>query len=491
MDDFQFNQHMNKKKRDDDRFPRQSDVDNIMSSLPRRKTLQKRPFFYISSLAAACLLFIITTLGIINQPGDEADLREYYEQEKEKFEESLGVEKTEMFYEVERAEEIVQSFDGDPDSIAFHDAKERIDDLLTTPVQYANEQNLNDQNIRVFTEDILGFFGMFQPSMQEWWNEQTVSVNWETADIAALRSEDSTGKDQVNDAIQTLHDQGYRILVKGEGSDFLVVPDYPEIRNLIDYDFDEWMYTYAEAMDQLQPSIAPFDQYEKDEWKEMWGDVETVIHAYNSSFEWTYTFMNPLRSHMEALLMLGLEEGETIPENTRREFHLLIEENAESPFVPILRDAYYTYQESDWQRIDLNQDMFSVMLDILDGEIEYNVREVDRIESGGLWLLNEEEQEAYEALSFAGLSPKEVLRIMIQSVRDQNTEALNKLSRNMSFLEVDPVLSKLAQDPANLKYYLTDEKGERITYHFVTREDQLTITFQLSEDNWILTDIRS
>ncbi|MFD1020526.1 hypothetical protein [Thalassobacillus hwangdonensis] len=467
MAEKKFEELMKSMKCDYDNVSIETDEDKIMDRLPskRKRPTWIRALSYGSALAAAAALFIILSLGYINEDaskqGDEVQnqevpgsLIETFDKNKERFEKSLGVGDASEFEEVKQAKRIVEVNKGEEDPEKIEDAQLAIIEWFQTPemelkIAVDNADGRSDTSFAFSLRDVTSKLEIFKPSMQAYW-ERVVSSEGglsqqesETIIEALNNGEDYRPSKEINHALNVLEKQGYTLVPSlGKDIKLLVMINHDWILEKLDDSLiTEELKSYYDIQDELEVLYASQDADESHSWMDsqfVLLQIEEHLEKYNKDdpYHQQAILTGEAGRVLSIFVSAGVNVGEEIPAEAEGVFEDFLDENQTSKFYGLVNTALQTYEENDWRRegFEIYGQLIDMMYRDYDPENQPQFP-YDRIRDNIALIPQGELQDVYENYSqsqndllLEGLSAYDVMRLYMMASDEDDFETVYALT---------------------------------------------------------------
>lgn len=385
MDDHKLEHQIDKLKKDYERLPSFSDDQDILRTIERES--KKSPKFhwvkYVGSLAAVAFISVILTLSFLKDEQQAGSMESYYLDQKEAFVESIGFSEVDQMYAVKEAQDIAVDYDAGKSQLDEAEAKERINELLSTPQQMYLD--LEEQLMTLTPEErearileIVDKQAKFASIMVNYWGEYANQLNDIDEDnqemwIARLNSGTLKEYPEIQEAAEKVFQQGYKFV---EGPVISVKVDYTwTFPSAEDFISDE-LRNYLELKNVVQPLTSPPSMQEWKSYPERMRQIEEHLELFPNS-KYKGELLNILTFIAKQYLLVDFYSYSTFVKNEQvipevyREYERFLSQNTDSKLWGVVKLFYLELQSENW------------MINQVELDVEGKIKEFIGIDNNG------------------------------------------------------------------------------------------------------------
>lgn len=479
-----------------------------------KQTKTKKSRYILGFLIVFIVIATIATIvGVMKHKKTvekELSIEEFFSQEKLAFRESLGVENTNAFPQVQEAQSIVESTEKKVSADELKNTKKEIEQLLSTPAMLVETFNENEkfdlqayENLQADRTDFQQSFNMhlleaIENALQEDFIQQSEKT------IEQMQKGETTGVEALDNLRKGLETQGYKM------------GDYG-----VDQD-PQWLLEHIENWEGIQgdkaylrlltdKETATGAVYEEMTLFSMEETSETLLkleEVYNTYKDDKLSSWATLRLSWHATELLGLYiRSDTDLEERKSELEGFLANHQNSIYWSIIDKAVQDYRSNDWQHTDYS---FSNKLIIMFDNTFSGVHEND-ITNANRWPLDKQTPDHVDLLTekkdqdfLNDLSPKQVVSLYMYSIEEGQVDDTITLY-DASIIEdgTDSLRQEMLRQSAahfwlDLSYeteYVVEKKNKKeATVFFLKNADtpnEISMKFILRKTNegWKLLDI--
>jgi len=366
-------------KQEYEQIPERVEKRTIMQRIFRK---EKKPRFRkmmpLVAVVASLILFMLVSLPHV-MDFDQADnnpnyLELYYLNALDEFKDALGLQDMEEFYEVQRAKEVVEHYDGSSGSADYEDAKEEIDYYLTTPKEMVEKAKREG----TFLTDDDQFNRKIQDmhfSLQSYFSDLLVEYGIQRKDQDAIleamgKPENYRGPQEIRDFLLILEEQGFTV-VRLEDSDQLKVGmDFSwQLENSEIISGNEGYKRYLALMAGISD-----DFYER-EWNEMDSillEAEEIYDHYPEEREAIFentSFLAHINHYLREYLAITSTGDEMDEKELLEEYYSFLERHEDSRFWEIVKARVDTIEmtSTDYLNYYIGSEIYLLFNEQFDG----------------------------------------------------------------------------------------------------------------------------
>jgi hypothetical protein len=388
----------------------------------------KKPRYILGFLIVFIVIATVATIvGVMNHKKTvekELSIEEFFSQEKLAFRESLGVENTNAFPQVQEAQSIVESTEKNVNADELKNTKKEIEQLLLTPAMLVETFNKNEkfdlqayEDLQADRTDFLQSFNMYlleaiENALQEDFTQQSEKT------FEQMQKGETTGDEALDNLMKALETHGYRM------------GDYG-----VDQD-PQWLFEHIENWEGIQgdkaylqfltdketATGAAYEEMTLLSMEEISVTLLKLEEIYNTYKDDDLSSWATLRLSWHATELLGLYiRSNTDLEERKSELEGFLANHQDSIYWSIIDKAVQDYRSNDWHHTDYS---FSNKLIIMFDDTFSGVRE-DDITNANRWPFDKQTVDHFGSLTekkdqdfLNDLSPKQVVSLYVYIIEE-------------------------------------------------------------------------
>ncbi|CDO03039.1 hypothetical protein BN988_01538 [Oceanobacillus picturae] len=477
----------------------------------------KKPRYILWFLIVFIVIATVATIvGVMNHKKTvekELSVEEFFSQEKLAFRESLGVENTNAFPQVQEAQSIVESTEKNVNADELKNTKKEIEQLLLTPAMLVETFNKNEkfdlqayEDLQADRTDFLQSFNMYlleaiENALQEDFTQQSEKT------FEQMQKGETTGDEALDNLMKALETHGYRM------------GDYG-----VDQD-PQWLFEHIENWEGIQgdkaylqfltdketATGAAYEEMTLLSMEEISVTLLKLEEIYNTYKDDDLSSWATLRLSWHATELLGLYiRSNTDLEERKSELEGFLANHQDSIYWSIIDKAVQDYRSNDWQHTDYS---FSNKLIIMFDDTFSGVRE-DDITNANRWPFDKQTVDHFGSLTekkvddfLNDLSPKQVVSLYMYSIEEGQIDDTMTLfdasiiEDGTASLRQEMLRQSAAHFWMDLAYeteYVVEKKNKKEATVFFLKNDvetpnEIAMQFILRKTNegWKLLDIKA